>query len=233
MIKMNTLGHFVNTQDCRVIIPVLDEIDIISSREFTSYINSIPFKVSFVDSKSIDGSFMALKDHGFDVTSYDGQKSIYKAVLSIATKLTEEYIVVLPIDCTVKFTELANTHSKIVWGGFYKSYDKVNAPIRLYLFLQNFIRTKLFKNLVWTNVMFFKRDLFLSLNITEGFLEDVAISDKLKSISDPIILKGPAAASFRKYEKSFFKRLYINLKVMILYRLKLKNLKELKEIYSN
>lgn len=233
MKRMNTLGHSVNIKDFRVIIPVLNEEEILKSDKFRQYLKTIPFKVSFVDSNSTDSSLSIIESLGFEYFRYEGSKSIYGAIHFVASYLVEENIVILPADCQVDLTQLKSLSGKaFLWGGFLKKYDQSNLFINMYLFLQNRFRTQAFNNLVWTNVIFCKKSAFLDNGRAEGFLEDVILSDALRRVERPIILNGPCICSFRKYNGLFLKRLYVNLKIMFYFRFKLKTIKELKSIYS-
>ncbi len=232
MKKTNIPGLFVNTKDFRVIIPILNEENILKSNSFSQFLSSIPFEITFVDSCSVDSSAKIIKSYGFELLTYEGEKSIYQACKSVAVKTHEPNVIILPVDCTVNFDELLSHSSPFIWGGFLKKYTQTNVGIKIYLFLQNYIRTKWFGNLVWTNVIFCKTKEFILNGSLEGFLEDVILSDNLKRVEKPIILKGPCVCSFRKYESNILRRLFINLKVMIYYRFRIKSIKELKDIYS-
>jgi len=230
---MNTRGVFVNTKDYRIIIPVLNEQVVVQSVEFNDYIKSLSFPVTFVDSQSTDNTYEILYNNNYEIFKCKEERSIAAPVIFAASQASEENIIVLPVDCRVSNEELLSLSShEFKWGGFLKKYNASGVIISLYLFIQNTIRTKLLKNLVWTNAMFFKRELFLDKARIFGFLEDVYLSDELKKISSPLILDGPVIASFRRYESRFLKRFCVNLKIMVLYRLKIKSISELKEIYS-
>ncbi len=225
-----------------IIIPVFNEEKVLpKALELLSFLKSS--EIIFVDSGSSDSSvsliedFIGEKSCGWRVVkeSFDSP-SIGKAVSKGVNLAETEYVLILPVDCFLSinaFKELGYYLKRgFSWGGFEKVYTSKTLLKGLYASLQNVIRTRLFRNLVWTNGFFGKRRLLETNLSTKGFLEDVELSDRLKKESLPIILAEKIEVSDRKYQGRVLKRIFLNLSILFLYRLKLKSVEELRELYQ-
>ncbi|MDA8793300.1 glycosyltransferase [Bacteriovoracaceae bacterium] len=247
-ISINLMYENMNDFSLTIIIPILNEENLIhSSLQFLtnsislSHIEKKNVNIIFCDGGSSDDSIELLidlqKKFEFKIRQKKFNSPSVGKTLNLAKNLpTGKYVLFLPIDCHISsecFNQLTHhlSREKFISGGFFKEYEKDNFIYNIYSSLQNLIRSRLLRNLVWTNGIWINSQLFHEGIIPEvGFLEDVILSDKLKKYPN-LILKERIIVSPRKYEKTFLKRIWINLLVMISFRFKLKSIEQLKKIY--
>ena len=143
-----------------------------------------------------------------------------------------------PVDANVsvglkRLTEELNKEACPDYFIFFKKYDPAPILLKWQELALNYIRVNLMKSFVWTNCPVIRTDVLTPLSQnSEGFLEDVILSDQLKENRSSLIIKDSVTISSRRYEKDgVFKRFIGNLYIMILYRLKLKSIHELKVMY--
>lgn len=232
-----------------IVIPILNEREILEEsitklfNVIASTENNQEIEVIVADAGSKDGSASVASDfcHSFNwkfVTKDLVLPSIARTVFLGLRVSVGSKVIILPIDCEISSKHLGLLLStKADYGGFYKKYNPNNLLLSFYAFLQNYIRAKLFKNIVWTNGIFFKRelidrDIFLNLG---GFMEDVFLSDlfkkrrlKFKLFSEKI------KVSSRLYVKNTpVLRIFTNGLIMFLFRFKIVNsVDRLKRIYK-
>jgi hypothetical protein len=117
---------------------------------------------------------------------------------------------------------------------FYKQYTPAHILLYFQECILNMVRVKILKSYVWTNCPIFKKTVFIRiLSFNKGFLEDVISSDYLKGTFKLGILKTPVIISARRYMKDIpLKRIFGNIYIMVLYRLRLKSVEQLKVMYS-
>jgi len=235
-----------------IVVPVLNEADYLVTHfkkqlSIFNSLNSEKFNIIFTDNGSQDNSVALLKEMTTNKYTIIAEKnniqSIARSVNIALKKLkpTSDYVLILPIDCTINAEALAKVHSVVrsnKWGGLNKTYTHTNWFIQIYLWLQNNFRSSILKNVVWTNGLFFPLDLLEKNNylIEENtFLEDIILCDYLKKnhASQFIFLKNyKIIVNSRKYLKEFpIRQILKNLIILSLYRFKLKSIQELKKLY--
>ncbi len=118
------------------------------------------------------------------------------------------------------------------YGFFQKEYAQANWILKLQSLYLNRIRAQFFKDFVWTNAPFFKKELLGEIS-QNGFLDDVISSDKLNKQYLPIIFSSAKVqVSSRRYLKEgVFSRFFANILIVGLYRLRLCSIDELKSVY--
>jgi glycosyltransferase involved in cell wall biosynthesis len=228
-----------------IIIPVLNEIKYLPVlfERLSTYPK--PFKLLFLDPGSTDGSTQYIKLNlvkleNINAKLVEGQidsPSILKT-LSLAPQqdIDGKYIFIHPVDINAQ-----DTLSKILSGEplsspyyiVHKSYDEGHILLKLQQWVLNKIRIDILNQFVWTNAPILKANDYLEITkCPSGFLEDVIASDYLRSKYSAGIIRTPVIVSSRKYTKDgVLTRLIGNIYIMIMYRLNLKTIPQLKEIY--
>jgi hypothetical protein len=145
------------------------------------------------------------------------------------TESTGQVCLFLHIDCHLPSHALQEILQVVshgaLGGGFTKTYSDKRAfsPLFCTQFYLNQVRTLRGRHFVGTNAMFMKRSLALEHPYVGDFLEDVEMSDWLRSRLRPGALKvipKDVTVSARKYQKyGPIPSIAINGSVMILYRL--------------
>ena len=166
--------------------------------------------------------------------------SVAKTVALVFPDIDRPYCLVLPVDCELgsngfnRFFLALDQGQIFDSGGFYKSYERKRNLMAYYAGLQNSIRTGWFKNLVWTNGMFFKTNLVKSMEFEGlgGFLEDVQISDRLKKTKQVFFKEKILVSPRLYYRRNPLGRILINALILFLYRTDFWSIPELKALYQ-
>ena len=152
-----------------------------------------------------------------------------------------EIVLFMHADCelhpsALRSIEASLNDANIIGGGFYKKYSKESLLLWVYRIGMNLIRTKFLKNLVGTNAMFIRKNVFFQLGSfpDTALLEDVIFSDRMKAKGKQVFLRPHVTASSRRYRESgVLKRIWVAYKIMYLYRVKQKQPDELKQVYQH
>ncbi len=232
------------------IIPILNEEDIIldalnnlEAALNTSKFKSHEVKVLICDGGSTDNSLEIVTKYCLENSQFSlhfetlSPPSIGKTVSIGLSHFTGEYLLILPIDCLISTISI-NALKNIIDNKHYEcgGFSKIYSPKRIYFYelLQNIVRAKILKNLVWTNGIWLKRELVSKVNFTNeaGFLEDVILSDQLKKFQF-YLLPEHITVSARNYlqSKPIF-RIFLNLFIILSFRAGNKDLKQLKSLYK-
>ncbi len=164
------------------------------------------------------------------------ERSIGRALTQACQKAHGEILLILPVDVTLSLEQinqvLAVRWDLVSWGAFLKKYDSCHVLMRFYGSLQNKFLSEKLKQVVWTNVFFFKRD--LARHIPEvGFLEDLIFCDRLNEITPPYFIKSTVEVNIRKYKKDGLnRRIFFNGIILLLFRCGYRDLPTLKEFYA-
>jgi glycosyltransferase involved in cell wall biosynthesis len=224
-----------------IIIPLLNEDKHLKS--FLNIIDTYPngMKFLFCDCGSTDNTLNILKSlntaKNIDIyTEKVPNPSISKTISIAKQHITTPFCMIHPIDanCSSALKDIDTILKKdLSYILFYKKYVPNHYLLRLQEFLLNNIRVKIFKSFVWTNCPIFKTEIYKEiLQFNEGFLEDVLISDFLKKTYSPYISKQHVLISSRKYFKDGHNKRFLgNALIMLLFRFKLKSVKDLKKMY--
>ena len=236
-----------------IIVPVLNEEKIIkdslkmlssSIDAFKTSTDIFEIEVIISDAGSEDFSIEIVKDfckERKDFRLCEGQilqPSIGKTVKQGIDESLFSYVLILPVDCRVSsanFTMLKKfIDSKKSYGGFSKYYFNKSLLMKIYAILQNLVRTKFLSHYVWTNGIVLQKMVLNKVPIpTDGFMEDVVFSDRLKQEFKHTYMNCPILVDSRLYDqKGPFSRMIINLIIMIFFRLGCKNKHFLKAIYK-
>ena len=239
-----------STLNLSILIPVLNEVTFIEKAskklyktlyEFEGRLN---YEVVLVDGGSGDGTEKKIakitKEYGWVKVFHSLKKpSILKTILGGVPYCRGEYTLILPIDCELsslafKSLEKALLEKKMDYGAFKKRYSPTTLLMSGYAWLQNTIRTKGLKNIVWTNGLFLRTKFLSDQSIMDpvGFLEDVYLSDALKKKTF-LFIDSPILVSTRRYEqRARLLRVLQNGLILLLFRSGVKNLLFLKKLYQ-
>jgi rSAM/selenodomain-associated transferase 2 len=111
--------------------------------------------------------------------------------------------------------------AEVVGGGFTKRYVPSNFYMNAIAWLQNRVRAGIFRDMVGTNAMFVRTGVFQALGgfPEVPFLEDVILSDRLKELGRPALIREPVSVSARKYHREgSLRRSLRNLWIMVQFR---------------
>ena len=222
-----------------IIIPLLNEIKEVSRFESLAE-QFAAHNLIFCDSGSSDGTAEAIKSlkESYPQITLNFAKlespSVLKTIELAYPNCTEEYTLIHPVDMDLNGNlELAEISELSKTAAFYKTY----APSNWLLFLQslflNFIDLKMRSNFVWTNNPIIKTHILKTFKPkTYGFLEDVQLSDYLKSRYKLQVINSPIIASSRRYvEKGTIRRFIKNAFIMLMFRTGVMSISKLKSIY--
>jgi glycosyltransferase involved in cell wall biosynthesis/YHS domain-containing protein len=227
-----------------VVVPILNEAQILPKtlgyfRQLS--MNSNIAEVLFSDSGSSDSSIKLIKAQDFTCVEkkFNGQPSIGKALRQARDLIESPLTLIHPVDVQItqesisEVIALAKSNpSQDCVICFPKQYDSRKLFFRLYELLVIHPREIWAKNFVWTNAPCISTSLLNSVS-EAGFLEDVLFSDFVKSQKIPVTFTSISIlVSSRRYiDRGLWRSLFINLKVMLSYRILGKTPAELKSTY--
>lgn len=229
-----------------VIAPMLNEEA--SLPEFLSpwkvrYDQSPRFELLLSDSGSFDKTVQIAKRYADEnhfcrvVKSKGSVLSTGQSLLQAWKMAQAQIVLVLPVDCLLSeeaWSRFITADLRGGWGGFRKKYKPSSLFLSIYGFCLNSIRGRVFRNLVWTNGIFFDRELLAEAKILNaGFLEDVLLSDHLKNRTKRFIwINSSLICSSRRYiEKGILRATLLNLYILSLFRLGIRSPGDLKKMY--
>lgn len=238
-----------------LIIPVLNEERIIKrfcenleslSKDYKKTFNE-ELEVIFCDPGSKDKTLKIINEFRAAspwklVSENLDNPTITRTIRTSLNFVSNELIIILPVDCLItkaSLMEARGIDNSFFYGAFPKNFTPTTWFMNQYSHLQNKIRLQILKNMVWTNCIVIRKELVEDPMIfqTAEFLEDVILSDNLKSQYSIHIFNNPVFVSSRKYspEISFlnsFVQILINFSIILLYRLGYKDLHKLRKLYN-
>lgn len=175
--------------------------------------------------------------HGWTFVDADlARPSIAATVKAGLARCIGRQVLVLPADCSLDAVALVQWRQAVahgaVCGGFAKSYVPPSPVLRLYAGLQNAVLLRWRKELVWTNGMFFARELGDQLGQI-GFLDDVVFSDFLRRQLGWRALPGPIHVSARRYDSGPLRQICLNGLILAAYRAGVADALTLRRIYRD
>lgn len=225
-----------------ILVPVFNEEKALPGL-FKALESYPPHKILFCDGGSTDASRDLIKERGYTLIERNiKNNSIWRTLCLAKNHVTTEFVWIHPVDM-----EAAEVLQKLPayfqpgkdYGWFQKVYLEKHWLLSLQAFFLNRVRSKISKNFVWTNAPIIKTSLFQTLvNLkkmrdTEGFLEDVVLSDYLKKHYDGQYMTLKIHVDPRRYLRvGVFKRIWGNIKIMYLYRFKHQTPQTLKSLYN-
>ncbi|MGE3975325.1 MAG: glycosyltransferase [Bdellovibrionales bacterium] len=235
-----------------IVVPILNEVNLVST--CLGYLQSTladlsrrkigQWEVVVSDAGSTDGTvklinkFMTKENWKFEKSNIS-HPSIGKTIKQGIHVATGDYIWILPVDTRLQIDAFVDlweivSHDHADYIAFPKLYAPSTTLLKLYQFLQNTIRLKLLKHVVWTNGIVLSKRIFESYDVpTVGFMEDVIWSDQLRKKIPLLILTHPIEVSTRRYHPSgILRQIFVNFIVMLLYRIRLVKPQNLKTIYN-
>lgn len=227
--------------DISVIVPIKNEA--LQLRQLFNVIEKYPTNCVFYfcDGGCVDESFDIILD--FKIKSPNkkiyicknesSNKSILSTLLIPIDEIYTDYVFLHPvdIDCSDYFNQLIHLNSADYYV-FKKRYYPSNILLTIQSQILNNIRLKL-RSFVWTNGVFVKTSVLKNCkHLVNEFLEDVMLSDFLKDNYEGEVMPCFTICSSRRYIKDgVYKRMFINLSIMFLFRVFKVNIKTLKNLY--
>jgi len=220
-----------------IVVPVLNEQQILPEflERLSQSVSPVQaqslesWEIILVDAGSSDESPKLLRaaaaTHGWRyVESRAAAPSVGSTVEAGVNAASGQVVLVLPCDCFISAEALLALNR--AWlggatcGGFPKTYVPDLPVLRVYATLQNWLRFRLLKQVVWTHGIYFDRDCIAGLQFpTQGFLEDVILSDHLKHQRGWAAISMPIEVSARRYYPNrVFRRIAVNALILMLFR---------------
>jgi|CXWL01.1.fsa_nt_gi rSAM/selenodomain-associated transferase 2 len=222
-----------------IIIPVLNErMFIIEALQRVSCLGAD--EIIVVDGNSIDGTYESVKER-FPYVRCLKMACANRALQmnAGAKEALSDILVFFHADSRLPVHSINNIQSIMkkgyVGGGFMKKYEPANVILNIYGFLINYIYLGLYKNLVGSNAIFIRRDLFESLKgfPEVNFMEDVLFAKILKEAGRLSVIDEPVIVSSRRYQKNgVLKQIVRNVRIMFDYQYLQRDPQELRKVYT-
>ncbi len=229
-----------------IVVPVLNEAAGIRSCLENLFELEGDFEIIVADGGSLDGTVKIIKELSL---KNPGRLSLLENIRpgrsvqmnAGAEAAKGDILLFLHADCRLHSAALKKVDESlkditVIGGGFYKRYSTENLMLWIYRAGMNLVRTKWLRNLVGTNAIFIRKDIFFQLGSFPDvvLLEDVILADRMKTKGKLVFLRPHVIASSRRYRESgVLKQIWIAFKIMYLYRIKHKQPVELKRVYQN
>ncbi|MDE2026970.1 MAG: glycosyltransferase family 2 protein [Candidatus Omnitrophica bacterium] len=222
-----------------IIIPVLNErMFIIDALQHASCLGAN--EIIVVDGNSSDGTYELIKK------VFPGLRCLKTPCANRAVQMNaganeavSDILVFLHADSRLPDNAVGHIQQIMqlgfVGGGFMKKYTPSSLSLNIYEFLLNHVYLSALKNLVGTNAIYVRRDLFEALKgfPEVDFMEDVVFAQMLKKSGRVAVIKDPVIVSARRYwERGVFKQITRNFYVMFNYLFLGQQPKELKKLYA-
>jgi len=234
-----------------IVVPILNEREIIQSTLDYLWLISAELSAAtkdnwefvIVDAGSADGTGEILRSvqappNWILVQGNIEKPSVGKTVSLGISKASGSILLILPCDCRLGIEALLEVddlarRKNVICGGFPKTYEPSSSLLKTYQAVQNVVRLRMFRHVVWTNGIFFSRSLInKKVFPVLGFLEDILLSDQLRNHQNWSLLKSRIWVSSRRYfKRSQLKRMSLNILILITYRLKFMSEIQLRAIY--
>jgi glycosyltransferase involved in cell wall biosynthesis len=222
-----------------LIIPVLNERQCIEE----TLIKALDLgadEIIVVDGNSTDGTYEFIKDKFPQILCLRAPYANRAFQMNLgANEVMSDILVFMHADLRLPDQGIAHIKDKMqqgyIGGGFMKKYDPQNTALSMYGFLLNHIYTRLFRNLVGSNAIFIRRDLFVTLKgfPQVEFMEDVIFAQVFKKLGKLAVISDPVVVSSRRYlRRGVLRQIIRNFCVMFNYNILHKHPKELKRIYT-
>lgn len=189
-----------------VVVPVLDDEDEVAGCVRSLARTTLPTEVLVVDGGSRDRSCKVAEGAGARViTSRPGRARQMNRGAEAAegdVLLFMHADMRLP-DGGIERVAAAMADPTVPGGGFFKRYHPSSPLLAALALGHNHLRAAWFRDLVGTNAIFVRRQVFEALGgfPEVPFLEDVLFSDRLKQLGRVAVIRDPVEVSARKYRR--------------------------------
>ncbi len=222
-----------------IIIPVLNErMFIIEALQRVSCLGAD--EIIVVDGNSNDGTYELIKErfpHTRCLRSNDAHRAIQMNIGAQGS--TSDILVFLHADVRLDPDSVEAIKTKMqqgfIGGGFKKIYEPTTVLLSVYRFFLNNVYLNLMKNLVGSNAIFVRRDLFEGLKgfPEVDFMEDVIFAQILKKAGRLAVINGPVVVSSRRYKNNgVLKQIIRNARIIFDFQCLHRNPQQLKEVYT-
>lgn len=208
-----------------IVLPVLDEEQELEQALMSVGMQAEEHEVIVADGGSVDATCEIALAHGARVI--EGFRGRGRQMNAGAAQASGDILLFLHADTRLPLGALAAVERAVAdpqvpGGGFLKRYDGGGPLLRTSEWFLNTVRTRLMRGLVGTQAMFVRRSLFeCSGGFREWpFLEDVELSDRLRTLGRPTIIPLYVVASARRYrQRGSLRQIAVNGATLFLYRL--------------
>ena len=222
-----------------IIIPVLNErIFIIDALQHVSYLGAD--EIIIVDGNSTDGTYELVKKRFPYVRCLRTECSNRAIQMNLgAREALSDILVFLHVDVRLPVDSMNTIRTKIqygyIGGGFKKKYKPSTGVLNAYQFLLNNIYLGFLRNLVGTNVIFVRRDLFTTLKgfPEVDFMEDVVFAQVFKKAGRLAVISEPVIVSARRYKTNgVLKQIVRNARIIFGFQCLRHQPEQLKKVYT-
>lgn len=222
-----------------IIIPVLNERMFIA--DALQHICCLGAdEIIVVDGNSTDGTYELVKRRFPDVRCLRTECANRAVQMNLgAQEALSDILVFFHVDVRLPVDSMNTIRTKMqqgyIGGGFKKKYVPSTGLLKAYQFLLNNIYLSFLKNLVGTNVIFVRRDLFTALKgfPEVDFMEDVVFAKGIKKAGRLAVISGPVVVSSRRYKTNgVLKQIVRNARIIFGFQCLRHQPQQLKKVYT-
>jgi rSAM/selenodomain-associated transferase 2 len=222
-----------------IIIPVLNErMFIIDALQHVSCLGAD--EIIVVDGNSVDRTYELIKERFPYIRCLRTDRPNRAVQMNIgAQEASSDILVFLHADVRLPQGALDLIRGKMqdgyIAGGFKKKYNPSTHLLKVYQFLLNNVYFSACKNLVGSNAIFVRRDLFTALRgfPEVNFMEDVIFAEILKQTGRLAVINRPVIVSSRRYKTNgVLRQIILNAQIIFGFKLLKHQPGQLKEAYT-
>jgi len=222
-----------------IIIPVLNErMFIIDTLQHVACLGAD--EIIVVDGNSTDGTYELIKERFPYVRCLRSEHANRGIQMNLGAQgALSDILVFLHVDVRLPVDSMNTIRTKMqqgyIGGGFKKKYKPTTILLNTYRFFLNNIYLGFLKNLVGSNAIFIRRDLFTALKgfPQVDFMEDVVFAQTLKKAGRLAVINKPVIVSARRYmTNGALKQIVRNARVIFGFQCLRHQPEQLKKVYA-